>query len=280
MRAPVPATASTQAAVAVATPDRWQSRFSAVRSAVRKLRTGARTTRAASPAASRSPSARRASTGRPPSPRTASSTARAAGTRHTRAPGRRTPRRHGVGRTVAAVWRPGRSAGPLAARSRRARSRRGRARSVPRSRGQPGRGDERGSTTALPAASRPTSRLARCQVSSRSGKSVRRWQPRLSVRVPAAASTAWASRVSAASSTPARSPGTPRAVARLDRVRGQRQPGARAADAGRAGHRGPGRPPAGRSALRSTVPAQVRARCSPVGAAVRRRAPRRPRAPP
>ena len=58
MRAPVPSTASTQARVAVATPERWQTRLSAVRSAVSRPRTGARTASATSPAASRSPSAR------------------------------------------------------------------------------------------------------------------------------------------------------------------------------------------------------------------------------
>ena len=62
MVAPVPATASTQAAVAVATPDRWQSRFSAVRSAVSSPRTGPRTRSAGSPAASRVPSGRMSST--------------------------------------------------------------------------------------------------------------------------------------------------------------------------------------------------------------------------
>ena len=44
-------------------------------------------------------------------------------------------------------------------------------------------------TTGRPSPSSRTCRLARCQVSSRSGWSVRTWQPRLSVRVPAAAST-------------------------------------------------------------------------------------------
>ena len=58
MRAPVPATASTQARVAVAIPDRWHTRFSAVRSAVSRPRTGARTASATSPAARTSPSAR------------------------------------------------------------------------------------------------------------------------------------------------------------------------------------------------------------------------------
>ena len=52
------ATASTSSRVALATPDRWHRKFSAVRSAVSRVRSGARTVATASPGATRSPSAR------------------------------------------------------------------------------------------------------------------------------------------------------------------------------------------------------------------------------
>ncbi len=52
----VPSTSSTQRRVTVATPDRWQSRFSAVRSAVSNARTSARADSRTSPAATASPS--------------------------------------------------------------------------------------------------------------------------------------------------------------------------------------------------------------------------------
>ncbi len=52
----VPCTAPTQAAVVVAIPDRWQTRFSMVRSAVSRPRVSARTVRTGSPACSRAPS--------------------------------------------------------------------------------------------------------------------------------------------------------------------------------------------------------------------------------
>jgi hypothetical protein len=60
--APVPATAATQAAVAVAIPDRWQRKFSAVRSAVSSPRTGPRTIIAGRPGISSPPSSVLAST--------------------------------------------------------------------------------------------------------------------------------------------------------------------------------------------------------------------------
>ena len=60
--APVPATAATQRAVTVAMPDRWQRKFSAVRSAVSSPRTGPRRTIAGRPAASPLPSPLLAST--------------------------------------------------------------------------------------------------------------------------------------------------------------------------------------------------------------------------
>ncbi len=74
-RTPVPSTASTQRRVSVATPDRWQSRLSALRSAVSRARTGPRATRTASPTAARRPSDV-GSSARPP---TTSSTAIATG---------------------------------------------------------------------------------------------------------------------------------------------------------------------------------------------------------
>jgi hypothetical protein len=77
MTAPVPSTASTQRRVAVATPERWQSRLSAVRSAVSRPRTGARTTSAGSPGTSREPSGNAESTSNPGT--TSSRTRRATG---------------------------------------------------------------------------------------------------------------------------------------------------------------------------------------------------------
>ena len=58
-RARVPASASTQAAVAVATPERWQAKLSAVRSAVSRPRTGPDTCITTSPRATRVPSGTR-----------------------------------------------------------------------------------------------------------------------------------------------------------------------------------------------------------------------------
>ena len=60
-------------AVAVATPESWHSRLSAVRSAVSRVASGARTASATSPGRSRSPSARASRTSRS-SPQTRSST--------------------------------------------------------------------------------------------------------------------------------------------------------------------------------------------------------------
>ena len=56
--------------VAVATPERWHSRFSAVRSAVSRPRTAARTARAGSPAVSRAPSGSAVDLPYPSAPRT------------------------------------------------------------------------------------------------------------------------------------------------------------------------------------------------------------------
>ncbi len=64
--APVPSTASTHRRVAVATPERWHSRFSAVRSAVSRARTGPATVRTASPGLTWSPSEATISMSRPP----------------------------------------------------------------------------------------------------------------------------------------------------------------------------------------------------------------------
>ena len=72
-RAPVPSSASTQAAVAVATPERWQAKLRAVRSAVSRPRVGPATRITTSPAATRVPSGTRSVTSTV-SPRTVSKT--------------------------------------------------------------------------------------------------------------------------------------------------------------------------------------------------------------
>ena len=63
--APEPATASTHRAVAVATPERWQSRLSAVRSAVSSERVGPVTVASTAPRRTRSPSRTAGSTAHP-----------------------------------------------------------------------------------------------------------------------------------------------------------------------------------------------------------------------
>ena len=167
--------------------------------------------------------------------------------------------RDGVGRARwPRWWRRGRSAGPRPARcGRRAAGRRGRGRRSPRRRprrrprprprrassarhrspGSCGTGQASAATAGRPASSSVTCRLARCQASSRSGWSVRTWQPRLSVRVPAAARTAAASSVSAASSTPGPVVGGAGAGRRLHRVRRGGEPRGVAADPGARAHR-------------------------------------------
>ena len=80
---------------------------------------------------------------------------------------------------------------------------------------------------------------ARCQWSSVAGWSVRTWQPRVSVRDPAAASRACAARVRAASSVVGAGHGQPEGAGGLDGVRGGGEPRGVAPDPGAAGQRGP-----------------------------------------
>ena len=78
-RAPVPSSASTQRCVSVATPDRWHSRLSAVRSAVRSRRVGAVTRAISVPGSTTDPSATSCSNWLAVDPHTISITAAATG---------------------------------------------------------------------------------------------------------------------------------------------------------------------------------------------------------
>ena len=154
--APVPSIASTQRRVRVATPDRWPSRFRAVRSAVSRSRIGPVTVASTSPGVTRAPSALPYSTRSRPCP-TVSKTYAATGNPATTPSCRetRSARRHRVGvdgrqrgdvagDAEVLVQRAGRRSRRRRARAARVRSRSfllQRGRSWP---GRPGRGPCRG----------------------------------------------------------------------------------------------------------------------------------------
>ena len=118
-RARVPASASTQAAVAVATPERWEAKLRAVRSAVSSPRVGPATRITTSPAATLVPSASRSviSTSSPStSSKTTAAIPRPATTPGPRAPKSAMPRASGamVAALVTSTASPGRSSSSAA----------------------------------------------------------------------------------------------------------------------------------------------------------------------
>ena len=252
--APVPASASAQARVWVATPDSRQSRFSAVRSAVSSARVGPVTVASTSPRATRSPSWTSAVDERsavPPPARsnTAAATASPATTPSARAT--RSPSRVWSAGMVATAGHvePVRPAGPRPARWPRSADRAGSSPaarrpstvdcSIARS-GSPSRsaGSQLSSAAGRPI---PASRWP-SHSSSAVGKSSRQWQPRVSSR--------------------RRAPRRPAPMATVTRLVASQAAGPRRGPVARRARSASPAVAASDSALRSTPAPRVIARCS------------------